>query len=177
MRLSSNGRRILADKPRVSASTIKISELRQLTENTFGYKYALYMDSHGFDPDERDAVQHLEDKELAYVMQRYREVHDFWHVLCNHDASVAGEIAIKWFEMVQTGLPVATISALFGPLRILSSCTETGKLFSEYIPWAVRSASNAEYLMNVYYEEHFRKDIDEFRKELSLEPYAHNDKN
>ena len=32
---------------------------------------------------------------LAYVMQRYREVHDFWHVICALPTSVAGEVALK----------------------------------------------------------------------------------
>ena len=38
-----------------------------------------------------------------FVMKRYRQVHDFWHILCGVGPSVLGEVAIKWFEMVQTG--------------------------------------------------------------------------
>jgi hypothetical protein len=45
-------------------------------------------------------------------------VHDFWHVLCGVHPTVVGEIAVKWFEMVQTKLPVATLSAFAGPLRL-----------------------------------------------------------
>lgn len=40
-----------------------------------------FLTSHGFSPDERPQVQLVDDPELAYVMARYREVHDFWHVL------------------------------------------------------------------------------------------------
>ena len=39
------------------------------------------MTSHGFLADERAQVRFVDDPELAYVMLRYRQVHDFWHVL------------------------------------------------------------------------------------------------
>jgi len=39
-------------------------------------------------------------------MTRYREVHDFWHVLCELPPTVLGEITLKWLEAVQTGLPM-----------------------------------------------------------------------
>lgn len=29
-----------------------------------------------------------------------------------------GEIVVKWFEAVQTGLPMCILGALFGPIRL-----------------------------------------------------------
>jgi len=43
-------------------------------------------------------VQFVDNEELAYVMQRYREVHDFWHVLTGVPTTVLGEIALKWYH-------------------------------------------------------------------------------
>ena len=43
---------------------------------------------------------------------------DFWHVLFGLPPTVHGELVLKWFELVHTGLPVAAFSALFGPLRL-----------------------------------------------------------
>ena len=51
-------------------------------------------------------MNYIEDEELAYVMSRYREVHDFWHVLSGLPPTELGEITLKWFEAVQTGLPM-----------------------------------------------------------------------
>jgi ubiquinone biosynthesis protein COQ4 len=48
----------------------------------------------------------------------HEQVHDFWHVLCGLPPTVLGELALKWVEMVQTGLPVAAFSGLFGPLAL-----------------------------------------------------------
>jgi len=51
-------------------------------------------------------------------------VHDFWHVLCGLPPTVLGELALKWVEMVQTGLPVAAFSGLFGPLALSAGACE-----------------------------------------------------
>ncbi len=34
----------------------------------------------GFQTDERPPVHYVDDAELAYIMRRYRECHDFVHV-------------------------------------------------------------------------------------------------
>jgi ubiquinone biosynthesis protein COQ4 len=42
-------------------------------------------------------VRFVDDEELAYVAQRYREIHDFIHVVLGMDSiSVHDEIAVKW---------------------------------------------------------------------------------
>lgn len=43
----------------------------------------------------------IDDPELAYVMARSREVHDFWHVLFDCHTNVFGELALKALEFVQ----------------------------------------------------------------------------
>ena len=49
----------------------------------------------------RPPVRFLYDEELAYVAQRSREVHDFWHVLFGCHTNVFGELALKAVEFVQ----------------------------------------------------------------------------
>lgn len=46
------------------------------------------MDAKGFVADERAQVKFVDNPELAYVMQRYREIHDFWHILSGLETSV-----------------------------------------------------------------------------------------
>ena len=53
------------------------------------------MDGHGFEAEGRPAVKYVDDPELAYVMLRYREVHDFVHVLTGIETSVEGELVLK----------------------------------------------------------------------------------
>merc|ERR1712166_66611 len=75
------GRLILAEQPRITEASIDLPRLRTLPASTFGRQYAYYLDQHQFSPDERPPIKYIEDPELAFVMCRYREVHDFWHVL------------------------------------------------------------------------------------------------
>ena len=51
-------------------------------------------------------------------MTRYREIHDFLHVLTGLPPTVEGELALKTLEAVQTGLPMAALSAIAGPLSL-----------------------------------------------------------
>ena len=46
----------------------------------------------------------LSATDVAYVIARYRQVHDFWHVLCDLPPTVLGEIALKWFEWAEVSI-------------------------------------------------------------------------
>ncbi|KAI9007746.1 coenzyme Q biosynthesis protein Coq4-domain-containing protein [Hyaloraphidium curvatum] len=166
MLLDRDGRRILRERPRIGSATVDIARLRSLPPGTFGRAYADWLDDHGVTPDTRMPVMFVEDAELAYVLQRYREVHDFWHALTGIGVTVEAELALKWFEMVQTGLPMTVLASLAGPLNLRSD--ERARLFSRYVPWAVSAAADAKFLMNVYYEELFDRDLGELQKELGI---------
>lgn len=45
----------------------------------------------------------VDDPELAYVISRARQVHDFWHVLFGCHTNGFGEVALKAMEFVQVG--------------------------------------------------------------------------
>lgn len=109
---------------------------------------------------------------LRPTPDRYREVHDLWHVLSELPPTVEGELALKWFELIQTGLPVCALGAVFGPLALPSTersgngtggntgndaPKEAGQkhsggggsrggsrevLASTYVPWAIRAGRN-----------------------------------
>lgn len=70
------------------------------------------MRKRNFVPEERPPVRFLEDPELAYVAQRAREVHDLWHVLFECPTTLQGELALKWVELLQTGLPMCALSVM-----------------------------------------------------------------
>jgi ubiquinone biosynthesis protein COQ4 len=111
-------------------------------------------------------VHYIDNPELAYVMQRYRECHDFYHCITNMPVSVTYELALKFFEFANLGLPVAGISAAFGHLRLTS--TQRARLFSEYVPWALKCGGSAKSLITVYWEERWDQNIEEMKKELGI---------
>ena len=56
----------------------------------------------------------VDDPELAYIVERARQVHDFWHVLFNCHTNAFGEVALKAVEFVQARLSRWLVSV--GPL-------------------------------------------------------------
>lgn len=170
---NSIGRRILHEKPIINSTTVPIAKLQGLPQSTFGYHYAQFMLRNKIDSDHRQPVQFIKDPELAYVMLRYRQVHDFWHTLTSMPIHLLGEISLKFIEYQQTGLPMALLASLVAPVLRFSS-EEKNSFRKEYWPWIVKqllmNQKNGHPVdwMNVYYEEHWEMDITTLRTQLHI---------
>ena len=167
MALSEGGAKLLRDRPLITEDSIHFTRLRGMPEGSFGRSYMSWMDLYGYSPNSRKEVMYVDDTELAYVMQRYRQVHDFWHVLVDLPPTVSGEIALKWFEMVQTGLPMTVVASLVGPMRL--SLFDNAMLVRKYIPWALKAGKEAEYLLSQRYEDLFHLPLQEVRQALKIQ--------
>ena len=161
------GQAILHDRPLITSETVPLASLRAMPPGSLGCAYAAFLERHGFDPDERSAVQFVDDEEHAYVMTRYRQVHDLWHVLYGLPPSMLGEVALKWLEAAQTGLPMCAAGAAAGGLRLKPRLRPL--VARHIVPWAARHAASGIDLMSVYYERQLERPLDELRDELKLE--------
>jgi ubiquinone biosynthesis protein COQ4 len=88
--------------------------------------------------------------------------------LCDLPPTVLGELALKWFEAVQTQLPMCAASAVFGPLDLPSA--ERAQLRRHLVPWAVRSGRKASPLITVMFEEEWETPLSDLRVRLRLDP-------
>lgn len=163
---SPTGRRILRDRPRITSRTMSVIKLRSLAENTVGRAYVDWLDREGVSPDTRDGVKYIDDEECAYVMQRYRESHDFYHALTGLPVFVEGEVALKAFEFANTLLPMTGLS-VFAVTRMKPA--ERSRFWRTYLPWALSNGLKSKEVINVYWEEELERDIDDLRAELGLE--------
>lgn len=160
------GRRILRDRPRITSQTWSRQYLESLPPNSVGRNYAAWLAREGVSADDRSAVRYIDDPECAYVMQRYRECHDFYHALVGLPVYREGEVALKAFEFANTLLPMTGLSlAAVATLKP----AERGRFFKIYLPWALRNGIKAEEVINVYWEENLEKDVDVLRSELGIE--------
>jgi ubiquinone biosynthesis protein COQ4 len=164
---SESGKEILLNRPSL-AKNPKFSPdyMSLLPSDTLGGGYYKYMHSHGFKTSERPAVRFIDDEELAYVMMRYRETHDFYHVLADLPPTILGELAVKAFEFIQLKLPMTALSG-FAVLKL--SPQEQRIYFTELLPWAWHCARNCKFLMNYEFEKHIDDPIEQVRKELLFE--------
>lgn len=163
---SLTGRRILRDRPRITSQTMSLGQLRTLPPTSVGRAYATWLDREGVSPDTRDKVRYIDDEECAYVMQRYRECHDFYHALTGLPVVVEGEVALKAFEFANTLLPMTGLS-LFAVARLKKQ--ERTRFWSTYLPWALSNGLRSEEIINVYWEEELEADVDELRLRLGIE--------
>ncbi|EXJ92625.1 hypothetical protein A1O3_01177 [Capronia epimyces CBS 606.96] len=160
------GRRILRDRPRITSKTMSLEKLRRLPEDTVGRTYAAWLDREGVTPDTRDPVRYIDDEEEAYVMQRYRECHDFYHAVTGLPVWVEGEVGLKAFEFANTGLPMTGLS-LAAIVRLKPQ--ERQRMFEIFLPWAFANGWRSKDLINVYWEEELETNVAELRNRLGIE--------
>ena len=163
---SPSGRRILRNRPRITSKTVSVSHLRSLPKNSVGHAYVGWLDRERVTPDTRDPVKYIDDEECGYVMQRYRESHDFIHALTDLPIFVEGEVALKAFEFANTLLPMTGLS-MFAIMRMKSA--ERSRFWHIYLPWALTNGLKSKEIINVYWEEELEKDVDDLRFELGIE--------
>jgi ubiquinone biosynthesis protein COQ4 len=161
------GREILLERPRIRAESLSVHALATKPVGSFGRAYHTFLETHGFDPDDRTEVRFVDDDQLAYVMMRYRETHDLWHVLFGLPPTVLGEVALKCIEAAQTGLPMCAASAVFGGARVRFG---QAPQLARVLPWAARAGLASADLMCVRYEQHLEEPIGELRERLRIQP-------
>ncbi|KAI0183833.1 ubiquinone biosynthesis protein COQ4, mitochondrial [Xylaria flabelliformis] len=166
MLANSTGRRILRDRPRITSTSLDLPRLRALPASTVGATYVAWLDREGVTPDTRAGVRYVDDEECAYVIQRYRESHDFYHALTGLPVVREGEVALKAFEFANTLLPMTGLSVL--AVATLKSA-ERRRFWSIYGPWAVRNGLRSDEVINVYWEEELETDVNALRARLGIE--------
>jgi ubiquinone biosynthesis protein COQ4 len=172
------GLELLRAKPVITNESVGFDLLKKLPETTLGGSYYKYMTSHGFNANERSIVNYHVNSDHAYAVFRYRQIHDFWHVLSGLPPTILGELILKAFEYEITGLPSCLLAATGGQIR-LSSYAEIQKYYLVGVPWAISNGSvcnalykeNPEFDVLTYpYEKNLQKSIKEVRKELKISP-------
>ncbi|XP_035738807.1 UDP-sugar transporter UST74c-like isoform X2 [Vespa mandarinia] len=168
MQKSPEGQRILKEKPRINTSTINLSLLKDLPEGTLGKTYSNFLEMNNVTPDSRVPTRFIDDVEQAYVMQRYREIHDISHAVLLMPTTMLGEVTVKWVEALQTQFPMCIGGAIFGAARLRA---RQRKLYLDYyLRWAVNTGNNAKFLLGVYFEERWEQSLRDFHKEMNIVP-------
>ncbi|KAL3072893.1 hypothetical protein niasHS_017867 [Heterodera schachtii] len=180
-----SGAELLRNRPRISGETIDRRWLATLPDATMGREYLRasfirllyhtsvfrFLDSLNTSPDARPPVQFVaDDPELVYVMQRYRETHDFTHVLLQMRPNMLGEVTVKYFEAVQLGFPMCVAAAIFGALRL--GPVHRRQLIERNIPWVVQQAERGRFLLALDWERRFEQKIADLQRECSIEPFS-----
>uniref|UniRef100_A0A0A9X0U3 Ubiquinone biosynthesis protein COQ4 homolog, mitochondrial n=1 Tax=Lygus hesperus TaxID=30085 RepID=A0A0A9X0U3_LYGHE len=165
---NAEGAEILRVQPRINSKTVDLDYLSTLPKGTVGKVYHEWLVKNKVTPDSRLPVQFVDDVELAYVMQRYREVHDLVHAILYMPTNMLGEVTVKWIEGLQTRLPMCLGGGLFGAMRLKPK--QRQNYVTNYLPWAIKTGMTSELLMNVYFEKRWEQPISDLHDELKIVP-------
>jgi len=161
-----SGRRVLAERPRMRSPFIDKDVIAAYPPHTMGGAYHKFLSTYGYEYDLRPLVRHMPDAEIAYIFQRYKEIHDFYHVCLQQGVTMYDEIVVKYFEYGQTSLPLTSSPILFGhiALGLSGSWENASKLALQDGPKMIRMARKSKDFMSVMFEDHMNEDFHQFRK-------------
>lgn len=103
------GRRLLADKPSLSAGELNLEALGKLPPGTFGHTFARYYREKGLQPIETLSPP---KNDAQYLAKRLRETHDFIHLMTGYDTDVMGEMEVQAFSLGNLHLRTSLIILL-----------------------------------------------------------------
>lgn len=166
------GRLIVKEKPLVTGETMR-ALASDCPNGSLGKAYLDFMDKHRISADTRAPIRWMDQNDpRSYILLRYRQIHDLWHVLAGDiPISIEGELALKWMEFFQTGLPMTFLAGTVAPSFLLDSY-QRSKLWKVAIPWALRnSPPHTSFLLSIYYEKHLHEPLISIQNRLGIIPF------
>ncbi len=156
MLFNETGRYILRNRSRITSKTMLVKILRRFWKNIVEQIYAKWFEKYYMSLDERDNVKYIDNKECAYIMQRYRECYNIYYAILSILVFFKEEIILKMFEFANTRLFIIALS-IFVVTRLKSK--ERNRLFNIYLSWALKNNLKFESIINVYWEKELLIDV------------------
>jgi ubiquinone biosynthesis protein COQ4 len=111
-------RALLGARPELSSAQVDYDALRALPATTLGGAYVRHLDDNGLTADYQAApTRYVDDPDMAYLMRRFRQVHDVWHALTGLGTRPHEEVLIHAFSWGQLRLPVSASVVVAGTIK------------------------------------------------------------
>lgn len=160
LRATEDGGRLLRGRPSLQGPELDLEALGRLPEYTFGHAVARYFRDNEITPFETTSALR---NDVDYLSKRYRETHDFVHVLTGYGTDVAGEMEVQAFARGNLGIR--------SPLLIIAFATLLDPIEGDPIPplrpffrrlrRAHRRGARSPSLLRFAYEEHWESPLAE----------------
>lgn len=178
MRASAAGRRLLAERQDVLGPISDRAALRALPEGSLGRALLDFLEARGIRPEElarkvREArvesggLAPGASPEVAYLHDRFRDLHDLWHVVTGYDNDWAGEYGVVGFSAQQVGYRSQTLATATSAL--LAALTGRPDVFATWRE-ARRRARRAPYLLAEDWPALLPLPLEQVRRRLRLDP-------
>lgn len=103
-RRSTDGARLLRDRPDILPRLADRAALRALPDGSLGRAYLAFVESEGITPEGiKSASEGREPRtaDFAFLNQRMRDTHDLWHTVTGYKGDVLGEVSLLAFTLAQ----------------------------------------------------------------------------
>ena len=178
MKASPNGPDLLDARHDVLSLIADRDTLRALPEGSLGREYCRFAEENQLYPEilaaevraarsETGGWVPEATPEAAYLHDRFRDLHDLWHVLTGYGTDMAGEWGIIAFQSKQVGYHSMAVMAFFNMLKHALA----GRPDLLIIWWkGRRRGRKAAYLLSADWERLLKLPLDEVRRELRVDP-------
>ena len=168
IRARPDGADLLARRPTLGPDDVDLPTLRRLSPDTLGGAFARHLDRHGLELYEGPpSDRYLTDPDARYLVHRYRQMHDIWHVLLGLGTEGHEEVLVHAFTLGHLRLPNSALIVLFGSLKhmVLEGRWHalTHDLWGGY-----RRGREAGDLLAVRWETRWADPIDEVRRDVGV---------
>lgn len=172
MQASEAGKDILKKRPRVTNAIIRSYKLEGLPNESFGRLFFNFVTENGFDREVRTPPRSPFENELTgYAKTRWRETHDFRHILTGFSASLADEAIIAAFQFGNLPNGWSLVVMMIAPLlswRQLHPAKQWYRMVEAY-----KAGRDAVCLGSVSYEGELHTPIEELRKKWRVKNLSH----
>jgi ubiquinone biosynthesis protein COQ4 len=159
---------LLRDRPELSSDQVDFDALRGLPPNTLGNAYVRHLDDNGITADYQAApTRFVEDEDMSYLMRRFRQTHDVWHVLLGLGIEGHEEVIVHAFSWAQLRLPVSAMVVFFGTLKHILLERRWGALRHALLE-AYQIGKQADPLLLVRWEDMWETPIEEVRRRFHM---------
>ncbi|MEZ4450530.1 MAG: Coq4 family protein [Nannocystaceae bacterium] len=161
---------LLRDRPVFDATTVDFEALRRLPAESLGGAYVRHLDDHGIEVHAAETSdEFIADADARYLIYRYRQTHDVWHVLVGVGIAGHEEVLIHAFAYGQVRLPVSAMIMALGGVKHLVLEGRWLALRRGLLA-AYRSGRDADPLLGVRWEALWDRDLDEVRRRFGVRP-------
>ncbi|MCB9566924.1 MAG: hypothetical protein H6710_06885 [Myxococcales bacterium] len=161
---------LLRERPEIDREHVDFDALHRLGPETLGGAYVRHLERNGLELyTVETSDEFIDDDEARYLIHRYRQTHDIWHVLFGVGVAGHEEVLIHAFAYGQVGLPVSAMIMLLGGLKHM--VLERRWLALRRGLWeAYWSGRRAKPLLTIRWEELWDRPVAELRRSLGIRP-------
>lgn len=163
---------VLRQRPEIDEQSVDFAALRRLPETTLGGAYVCHLERNGLDV-YRDPVSNrfISDPDVRYLVHRYRQTHDIWHVLMGLGTRGHEEVLVHAFSLGMLGLPNSAMIVGLGTLKHIV-LERRWALLRDGVAEAYRSGKRAAPLLTVAWEEQWEHSLAAVRERYAIVPTA-----